>query len=225
MPSLIYSQEDLMASDFLVNLTVDAVKVAWNEKLSCGKSNLEDSQFLNVFPGEHYRILSALVHVTRATSVVEIGTFTGMGSLALRNGLNGNGKVYTYDIIKWDKFGARSHLTEADFNDGCVEQIIGDLASDDFFVTNYEILNQADLIFMDAPKDGVFEYKMLEQLSKLEQKPNKLLVLDDIRFVNMIDFWRSISSPKLDVTPFGHWSGTGLVDISNGLTYVEKIAE
>ena len=49
-------------------------------------------------------------------------------------------------------------------------------------------------------------------------------MFDEIRFVNMIDFGRSISSPKLDVIPFGHWSGTGLVDISNRLTY-EKIAK
>ena len=50
---------------------------------------------------------------------------------------------------------------------------------------------------------------MLVYLSNLEQKPNKLLVFDDMCFVNMIDFWKSISSPKLDVTPFGYWNGTG----------------
>ena len=33
----------------------------------------------------------------------------------------------------------------------------------------------------------------------------------------MIDLWVSIESPKLDVSSFGHWSGTGLVDISEGL--------
>jgi hypothetical protein len=33
----------------------------------------------------------------------------------------------------------------------------------------------------------------------------------------MIDLWRSIESPKLDITSFGHFSGSGLVDISKGL--------
>ena len=70
---------------------------------------------------------------------------------------------------------------------------------------------------MDAPKDGVFEYRFLQLLSTLQPKKNKLLILDDIRFINMVDLWVSIESPKLDVSSFGHWSGTGLVDISEGL--------
>jgi hypothetical protein len=46
-----------------------------------------------------------------------------------------------------------------------------------------------------------------------------ILVLDDTRLLNMIDVWRLIRSPKLDLTSFGHWSGTGLVDMSAGLTF------
>jgi hypothetical protein len=34
----------------------------------------------------------------------------------------------------------------------------------------------------------------------------------------MVNLWRRIDSPKIDLTSFGHWSGTGLVDISNGLS-------
>ncbi|MBM4318321.1 MAG: methyltransferase, partial [Deltaproteobacteria bacterium] len=44
----------------------------------------------------------------------------------------------------------------------------------------------------------------------LPQKP--IVVFDDIRLMNMLRIWRNISLPKLDVTSFGHWSGTGLVD-------------
>ncbi|MGH7312141.1 MAG: hypothetical protein ACREJV_03130 [Candidatus Rokuibacteriota bacterium] len=29
---------------------------------------------------------------------------------------------------------------------------------------------------------------------------------------NMLAIWREIRMPKLDVTSFGHWSGTGLVE-------------
>jgi hypothetical protein len=39
-----------------------------------------------------------------------------------------------------------------------------------------------------------------------------ILVLDDIRLWTMLEIWRSVSWPKLDVTSFGHWSGTGMVD-------------
>jgi hypothetical protein len=58
---------------------------------------------------------------------------------------------------------------------------------------------------------------MLSQLAKLDPRTKKLLILDDIRFMNMIRLWRGIASPKLDLSSFGHWSGTGLVDISKGL--------
>lgn len=39
-----------------------------------------------------------------------------------------------------------------------------------------------------------------------------ILVFDDIRAWNMLAIWREIRMPKLDLTSFGHWSGTGLVD-------------
>jgi len=37
------------------------------------------------------------------------------------------------------------------------------------------------------------------------------VLFDDIRLWNMLDIWRSIDFPKLDLTSFGHWSGTGVV--------------
>jgi hypothetical protein len=110
-----------------------------------------------------------------------------------------------------------SHFDKSDFESGRISQIIGDLSEDAIFEKNIDVLNSADVIFMDAPKDDLFEYRMAKNLSMLSRKTFKLLIVDDIQFVNMIDFWRSISSPKLDVSSFGHWSGTGIVDISEGL--------
>jgi hypothetical protein len=114
--------------------------------------------------------------------------------------------------------GVPSHFSSSDFDEK-LRQIIGDLSQDDVFKENFDILNDADIIFMDAPKDDKFEYKMAEQFGKLKQKEFRILILDDIQFVNMIDFWRRIKSPKLDVTSFGHFSGTGIFDISNGLDW------
>jgi hypothetical protein len=31
---------------------------------------------------------------------------------------------------------------------------------------------------------------------------------------NMLDIWYHLDKPKLDMTSFGHWSGTGLVQWS-----------
>jgi len=33
----------------------------------------------------------------------------------------------------------------------------------------------------------------------------------------MTNLWASIESPKIDLSPFGHWTGSGLVDISECL--------
>lgn len=41
-----------------------------------------------------------------------------------------------------------------------------------------------------------------------------LLVIDDIRLWNVLEIWESIASPKLDVSGFGHYTGTGLVELT-----------
>ena len=220
-PSLIYSKEDVNPSEKLISLMVDAIAIASKTELVCGKKGLSDSQFLNVFPGEHYRLLNAFVRVSQAKNVVEIGTFTAMGTLALQDGID-DVSITTYDIIGWDKLPFPSHFNSSDLDGKRITQVIGDLSDDLFFKKNMDVLNDAEIIFMDAPKDDVFEYKMAENFSRLSVKKFKMLIIDDIQFVNMIDFWRAISSPKLDVTSFGHWSGTGIVDISDGFKFNVK---
>lgn len=217
-PSIIYSKEDVITTPKLIELVADSAKLASNLELSCGKENLPDSKYLNVFPGEHYRLLNAIVQVSGAKNIVEIGTYTGMGSLALKAGFN-DVSVTTFDIFEWDKLNLPSHFESSDFSDN-LNQLIGDLSDPNVFEKYLTILNEADLIFMDAPKDDKFEYKMASQFAKLETKDNKLLIIDDIQFINMIDFWRAIKSPKVDASAFGHFSGTGIVDISKGFKFL-----
>jgi hypothetical protein len=224
-PSLIYSKEDANPSRKLIELIIKSLELASKIHLTCGNPNLPDGQFLNVFPGEHYRLLNAIVKAGGAKNVVEIGTFTGMGTLALQEGID-DISVITYDIIEYNNLHCPSHFKNSDIDGKRITQIVGDLSNDDFFSKNLGILNAAEIIFMDAPKDNIFEYKMAEKFSKLStsNKP-KYLIIDDIQFINMIDFWRAIISPKLDITSFGHWSGTGIVDISNGFKFnFEKIS-
>jgi hypothetical protein len=74
---------------------------------------------------------------------------------------------------------------------------------------------------LDGPKDGQFEERVLELLAHhiQPQKEGKrrYLFLDDIHFQNMLVNWRRIASPKVDLTSFGHFSGSGLVDVTEGL--------
>ena len=75
-----------------------------------------------------------------------------------------------------------------------------------------ELFKSADMIFVDGPKDGRFEQDFLERLKELRLTQTPLLIFDDIRLWNMLAIWRAVAMPKLDVTSFGHWSGTGFVD-------------
>ena len=218
-PSLIYSLEGTEISDDLVLIATEAIKRASRIKLGCGKKNLSDSKFLNEFPGEHYRILSSIVNVTNAREVIEIGTYTGLGTLSIKEGFANSGKISTFDLVAWNKLNLDSHFIDEDFRDGSIEQIIGDLSDNNFFEKNFNRLNNANIIFMDATKDDNFEYKMMQLFLKLDKKKGKLLILDDIKFVNMIDLWRSVKSPKIDLSSFGHWTGTGVIDISEGLKF------
>lgn len=209
------SQDDTSGpNDFLIGLALQAISTAWKTEIEYINPVLPDSRYYNVFPGEHYRLLNALMKLGKHQTVVEVGTFTGMGSKSLLQSLD-HGVLHTYDVIPYQNF--QSHLTPADFTTGKLKQHIADLSQPEVFAEHQILLDSADVIFLDGPKDGVFEYRLLDLLQQLKPKPWRLMIIDDIRFVNMTDAWRSIQNPKLDLTSFGHWSGTGLVDLSQGL--------
>lgn len=74
------------------------------------------------------------------------------------------------------------------------------------------LFESADLIFVDGPKDGHTEARILANLDTLKLAPHVVIVFDDIRVMHMVDTWRRIARPKMDLSSFGHWSGTGLID-------------
>jgi hypothetical protein len=162
------------------------------------------ASWVNHWPGDHYRLLSALVKVIGTTQAVEVGTFTGMGTLALAHG---GAQVRTYDLTSWEQF--PDTLLRADDLSGGIEQRIGDLANEEFFRREVPALQSAGLIFIDGPKDGVFEPAFVSNLLPVLH-PGQVLAFDDIRKLEMLQVWRDLPLPKLDVTSLGHWSGTGL---------------
>jgi predicted O-methyltransferase YrrM len=164
------------------------------------------------FPGEHYALLAALAELERPAVAVEVGTFTGMGALALRSHLPPESRVVTYDVLEWSAF-ADTLLRAGDFGSR-FEQRLGDLSDRDYFDGEVELLRSARLIFIDGPKDGRFEPTFLEWLLPQLAGSGAIVVLDDIRVLNMVDLWRRLPVPKLDITSFGHWTGTGLLDLA-----------
>ncbi len=165
----------------------------------------------NTWPGEHYRFLAALVRTMGARRAVEIGTYWGAGALALRAGLRSDGEIVTYDIVPWNSFEAT--LLRADDLKNGIRQVVGDLQDPTFFASQRSVIEQADIIFMDAAKDGKMERRFLEEFGDCNCKRNSLLVIDDIRLWNMLDIWDDVRWPKLDISSFGHYTGTGLVEL------------
>ncbi len=218
-PSVSFFHENkVQHNQFLMDVAFAAINDANLNSLAdlaAEKSHLKDSIYYDLFPGEHYRLLRSLVSILGSRNIIEVGTFSGMGTVSLVKGMGDDGHVTTFDLIPWDQFD--THLSKDLFGQEKVTQILADLSDPEEFAKYQELLSRADLIFCDAPKDGVFEYKFLDFLTTIKFRSKCLLVLDDIRFLNMISLWWSIESPKLDLTSFGHWSGTGLVDMSNGL--------
>jgi predicted O-methyltransferase YrrM len=182
---------------------ISAARLVDLSRLAARAQNDLQRGWFNQWPGEHYRLLRALVETLDPDLVVEVGTFTGMGTLTLAGA---NRRIVTYDIIPWHAI-PDSLLRDSDF--GSVEQRLGDLSDPEAFRRERALLADADLIFVDAPKNAVFEPAFLPLLLPT-MKSGALLVLDDIRFRTMAELWRDLPLPKLDMTAFGHVSGTGL---------------
>jgi len=214
LPSVVISPGEGSSSSSLMNLVIKSAEIAQSVPIKIPDQKLPDSVYFNIFPGEHYRLLRGLVSYLMPKFIIEIGTFTGMGTVALLQG-NYQAQIDTFDIVPWNNF--ESHLSEDDFSNFRLRQNIADLSQINSFNDYFDVLNRAELIFLDGPKDGVFEYTLAHLLTRLDPLPNRYLVIDDIRFVNMIELWDSIQSPKVDAVTFGHFTGTGICDISKGL--------
>lgn len=209
-PSLIASIDDLHpgSNDFLVGLLLEAAAEARKislENVAARCTDPMDALYTTTWPGEHYKLLAGIAKVLNAQSAVEVGTYKGQGTLALASMVP---QVVTYDVVAYtDIPGAL--LRSEDFEHG-VEQRLGDLCVPEYFNTQLDTLLEADVIFVDGPKDGHFEKTFSELLYPALAGTGKVVVWDDIRLMAMVSVWRGFPVAKLDATSLGHWSGTGL---------------
>ena len=197
------------ANPELLELAVDVARTASQIDLSHLHDRSDTARrYLSVFPGEHYHLLAALVRCMRPAHVTEVGTFTGLSALAILSELPSGSRLTTYDVVPWNEVPG-SALRPGDFANGHLEQRIGDLAIGDFYDRNRDTLLDSQVIFVDGPKDGVFEPRFIDLITSTHRTSPALLVFDDIRLWNMLGPWADLALPKLDMTSFGHWSGTG----------------
>jgi predicted O-methyltransferase YrrM len=158
--------------------------------------------FLGEAGREHYKLLSFLAkQLPEGSKAFDIGTYRGCSALALANATNI--KVITYDIenhIPENVLSCRNHpQIEFRLANCLTEPYLSELV-------------EAHLIFLDIdPHNGTDETNFVKVLK--ERGFQGVLVLDDINLnPEMRNFWENTipsGLKKLDLTKYGHWSGTG----------------
>lgn len=159
---------------------------------------------------EHYILLPAIIEAINCKSIVEIGTFRGASAYSILS--NTTTKVTSFDIIPYSSFN-NSLIQQSWVDDARFVQYIADLSDSDLFKKYLNILVESPIIFLDAPKDGVFEQTFLGYLFNSDAITDKYILIDDINVSTMVSLWNSIPYEKIDLSFIGHWSGTGLIYI------------
>ena len=212
--SMLFSADDdvATASPRLMAVALDSIQRARSLSLASVTARLHNPpHYPDIWPGEIYKLLAGLVQVLQPRSIVEVGTGVGTSTLAMRACMPDDASLLTFDLVGWREYDG-SLLREADFQDGRLRQSTDDLNDPQRFAAHQRAFAGADLIYLDGPKDGLMEQRLLDRFEAMAFTNAPLIAFDDIRVWNMLKTWRAIRRPKLDLTSFGHWTGTGLVE-------------
>ncbi|MEV6629606.1 O-methyltransferase [Actinoplanes sp. NPDC051470] len=117
------------------------------------RANLPDAAGMQVAP-EQAAFLKILAAVTQARNAVEIGTFTGLSSLAIARGMAEGGKLICFDVsTEWTDI-AQRYWRRAGVQDR-IELRIGPAADG---ITALPAEEHLDLVFIDADKENYTTY-------------------------------------------------------------------
>ena len=151
---------------------------------------------------EHYKLLALLSkNLPEGSLAVDLGTFYGASALAMS--FNPNVKVITYDISELippaDVSLSIRHVSN-------ILYLIKDGIAD-----AQRYAREASLILLDVdPHDGIQEKRFIEVM--LELKFVGLVVCDDIHLNEGMRYWWDwVPLRKIDVSQYGHHSGTGFI--------------
>lgn len=176
-----------------INLTSLHQYLAWNP---------EYLQYFSQNAGqEAYKLLGYISMHTNGV-ITDIGTQFGSSALALS--LNDKVSVETYDKFKHipdnNQIPTIATKTNIRYKILSAQTILSKIA-------------ESTVVYLDInTQDGSEEIKIIHKLEELNFKG--LLIIDDIKLNTVMEnVWNSIPKhlKKIDVTEFGHWSGTGIV--------------
>ncbi|MCX5199508.1 class I SAM-dependent methyltransferase [Streptomyces sp. NBC_00249] len=124
-------------------------------------------------PVEQAGFLTTLAKTMAPTTVIDIGTFTGLSAMCFARGLAPGGRVYTCDVTEdWIHI-ARKHWDAAGVSDriqfvlGPARRTLAKLVRD----------GEADLVFVDADK---LSYPLYVETAARLLRPGGLLILDNV---------------------------------------------
>ena len=117
------------------------------------------------------RFLSLISKIKSPLHILEIGTYTGYGTLCLAEGLTTNGKIFTIDRNE-ELINIQNKYFEESGNRDKIVQLTGN-AVDILMGLNENF----DLIFIDADKENYIKY--FEIVSK-KLNPNGIIISDNV---------------------------------------------
>lgn len=159
-----------------------------------------NKQYFDLDSGvEHYKILTYLTKFMTCNTFIDIGTYLGFSALALSH--DDNKHVITYDIFDSIPDNATTSTIKQKQNITCkLMNCIDDI----------DVVINTQFICLDIGHDGHDEAEILQQLQLKGYKG--IVFMDDIHLNDeMKKLWESIQLTKIDVTKYGHWSGSGIV--------------
>jgi hypothetical protein len=218
-PSLLLSPEpnqQEVPRDLFLNC-LSAIDIAFRVKVTRCLEGKNPGWDLNLIPGEHYRLLAGFMRTLNPKCCIDIGTYLGYSALIMKH-FTTECSVHTFDIVNHSEkpsYCLHGELDTRTREGSSLDRYLVDLVSESNWDNYRDLLSRADFIMMDITHDGQDERILLEFFDTIEFKNPPLLFLDDIRLAKMISFWRELRLPKLDLTSFGHWSGTGIVQWRN----------
>ena len=216
-PSVLYPCEvyPSRCTDELFQKVVNIVECAHTlkkhgalEHIANRNSNVPQPHPMLTWPGEHYYLLMAVAQQllwNSSTLMLDIGTQHGHSALSMKEGLR-VAEVTTFDVV------SHHHMSDSILReDDHIVQHTDNLATKAGADKHADLLKRADLILVDVSHDCFTEHNMLQNFKRIGLKPGCLLFFDDIRLDPLHEFWNvDVDLPKMDLTSFGHWSGTGV---------------
>lgn len=157
---------------------------------------------------QEYKLYSYLSTLFNNTIILDLGTSHGTSALALSH--NNNNNIISYDIV--DCIKNINHIIYSKQNiKFLIKNVLDDL--------NEDFLKNIKFIVIDIDHYGDTEKHIIDKLYEL--KFSGIILLDDVFYhpdnkINkcMKQLWNNLNyenTTNLDVSKYGHWSGTGLL--------------